>query len=97
MTILLKLISPPRLCFKLTLITISSISHEPIQPNNKSQVSVCVCSPTFFLLLCKRYYEETGSNLNTKPTEKSYFFISYKKVGILWSFDIYLFGDGGKR
>ena len=24
-----------------------------IQPNNKSQVSVCVCSPTIFLLLYK--------------------------------------------
>jgi len=31
------------------------------------------------MLLCKRYYEETGSNLNTKPTEKSPFFISYKR------------------
>ena len=39
----------------------------------------CVCSPALFLLLCKRYYEETGSNLNTKPTEKSPFFISYKR------------------
>ena len=71
--------SPPRLCSSGTLITTSSISYEPIQPNNKSQVSVCVCSPTLFLFLCKRYYEETGSNLNTKPTEKNTFFISYKR------------------
>jgi len=56
MTTQLKLLSPPRLCSKRTLITTSSISHEPIQPNNKSQVSVCVCecSPALFLLLCKR-------------------------------------------
>jgi len=43
MTTLLKLMSPPRLCSKRTLITTSSISHEPIQPNNKPQVSECVC------------------------------------------------------
>ena len=40
---------------------------------------MCVCGPTLFLLLYKRYYEKTGSNLNTKPTEKSPFFISYKR------------------
>ena len=47
----------------------------------KSQVSVCVCvySPALSLLLFKRYYEDTGSNLNIKPTEKSPFFISYKR------------------
>jgi len=33
------------------------------------------------LRLRKRYYEETGSNLNTKSTEKSHFFISYKRGG----------------
>ena len=71
--------SPPRLCSSGTIFTTSSTSHEPIQPNNKSQVSVCVCSPTLFLLLYKGYYEETGSNLNTKPTEKNLFFISYKR------------------
>ena len=42
MTKQLKTLSPPRLCSKRTLITTSSISHELIQPNNKSQVSVCV-------------------------------------------------------
>jgi len=47
MTTQLKLLSPPRLCSKHTLVTTSSISHEPIQPNNKSQVSVCLCSPAF--------------------------------------------------
>ena len=39
----------------------------------------------------KRYYEETGSNLNTKLTEKIPFFISYKRDGnyiIIGSFDI---------
>ena len=76
----LKLLFPPRLCSKRTLITTSSISHEPIQPNNKSQVSVCVQS-NFLLLLRKRYFKETSSNLNTKPTEKSPFFISYKRDG----------------
>jgi len=91
MTTQLKNVSPHRLCSKRTLVTTSSISYELIQPNNKSQMSVCVCSPALFLLLCKRYYEETGSNLNTKPTEKSPFFISYKRYGnylIIGSFDI---------
>jgi len=36
MTTQLKLMSPPRFYFKHTLITTSSISHERIQPNNKS-------------------------------------------------------------
>lgn len=44
------------------------------------QVSACVES-SFLLRLCKRYYEETGSNFNSKSTEKSSFFISYKKGG----------------
>jgi len=33
---------PPWLCFPRTLITTLSVSHEPIQPNNKFLVSVCV-------------------------------------------------------
>jgi len=59
--------------------------------STQKQVSsecVCVCvKSNFFFLLCKKYYEEIGSNLNTKPTEKSSFFISYKRGGNhLWSF-----------
>ena len=50
-----------------------------IQPNNKSYVSVCVKSTPFLAPVLDRYYEETGSNLSTKPTEKSPFFISYKR------------------
>jgi len=68
------------LCFQRTLIKTSSASYEPFQPNNKFQVSVCVVS-SFFLRLCKRYYEETGSNFNIKPTEKSSLFVSYKQGG----------------
>jgi len=30
------------LCFQCTLIKTSSVSHEPIQPNNKFQVSECL-------------------------------------------------------
>jgi hypothetical protein len=48
---------------------------------------MCMCSPTLFLLLCKRYYEEIGSNFTTKTTEKSSFFISYKEGGnslVIW-------------
>ena len=78
MSIQLKHLSPPRLYSKRTLITTSSISYEIIQPN-KQVLSECVCSPALFLCLCKRYYEETCYNLNTKTTEKSSFFISYKR------------------
>jgi len=51
MTTQLKLLSPPRLCSKRTLIKTSSISHEPIQPNNKSHVSVRVCVVKLFIAL----------------------------------------------
>ena len=53
MTIQEKHLSPPMPYSKGTLITTSSISFELIQTNNKFQVSVCVCSPAFFLLLYK--------------------------------------------
>jgi len=39
--------SPLRFYFKCTLITTSSIPCEPIQPNNKFQVSMCVKSIPF--------------------------------------------------
>ena len=72
--------SPPRLYFKRTLITTSSITFELY--STQQQVSnECVCGPTLFLLLYKRYYEETGSNLNTKQIKKSSFFISYMRDG----------------
>jgi len=55
-----------------------------IQPNSQVSsewvcVCVCVCSLALFLLLYKRYYEETSFNLNTNLTENSPFFISYKR------------------
>jgi len=71
-------LSPLRLYFKCTLITTSSISYDLIQPN-KSQVSVCVKSSPFLAPVEDRYYEETGSNLSTKSTKKSPFFISYER------------------
>jgi len=71
--------SPQGFYFKCTLITTSSILCEPIQPNNKFQVSVCVKSNPFLAPVLDRYYEETGYNFSTKATEKSPFFISYKR------------------
>ena len=70
--------SSPGLYFKRTLITTSSISYE-LYSTQQQVSSECVCGPALFLLPYKRYYEETNSNLNTKPTEKSPFFISYKR------------------
>jgi len=68
------------LYFKCTLITTSSISYE-LYSTQQQVSSECMCSPAHFLLLYKKYYEETCSNLNTKSTKKSPFFISYKSDG----------------
>ena len=79
--------SPPRIYFKSTLFTTSSIAYELIQPNNQVS-SECVCSPALFLLLCKRYYEEQILTLTLNQPRKVLSSFHIRNVGILWSFDM---------
>ena len=48
---------------------------------------VCVCSPTLFLLLCKRYYEEQVLTLTLYQPRKVISSFHIREMGIIWSLD----------
>ena len=87
MTSQLKLLSPPRFCSKRTLNTTSSISYEFIQPNNKSQVSVC--SPAFSCSCVKDILRKQVLTLTLNQPRKVISSFQIREVGILFHLTFY--------